>query len=474
MISEMFKKDIAVFIFNENIYLARAIKERLSNQSFDAHFYTDEALVRQAIYLALPHIVVLPSAQKYEKLIHDIRKMSREIQLIVIGPEEEYEGILSLKRKNYIDDYVLEPVTHLDSIEHRIQLASERWVLQNQLESIPKVPLATQTFIEKDLSEREPFQESILIEILDQNSEDEAMEYALEQLSKLTGQPYIFLSYDKIRDTLALKTLSFGKRKDLGDLGLHLGQLKSVEEFLKEPRQFKIFTDFISEVFNTENMEIFNLSTGEESFGFIVCLASLDSHAKSIGGRVSKILALKMDSHRKNHWIFNNIQIDKDYQCLANKHFYNKISDEISRARRIGLPLSIAVFEVSASSRTDIRHASTVLIKVLKRFTRVTDSIGKTSGQRFGLALIHCDLDNAVQKTRKLQSILKAALQENGLATVEVRAGVTSFPHQHLDAMSLLEAGEAACDLSAPFEVCLIAGDAPIEMKNKKINDVQL
>ena len=84
MISETYKKNISVFIFNENIYMARAIKDRLAASEYDVHFYTDENLVRQSVYLALPHIVILPSTQRFEKLLMDIRKMSREIQIFAI------------------------------------------------------------------------------------------------------------------------------------------------------------------------------------------------------------------------------------------------------------------------------------------------------------------------------------------------------------------------------------------------------
>ncbi|MCB9072947.1 MAG: diguanylate cyclase [Bdellovibrionaceae bacterium] len=476
MILEIFRKDISIFIFNENVYLARAIKERLVTQSFDAHFYTDETLVRQAIYLALPHIVLLPAAQKFEKLAQDIRRMSREIQIIAIGSEEEYETILAMKRKNFIDDYVLNPIQHLDSIDHRVQLSSERWVLMNQLETQPtssKTLLHNKhTFIEdankenipdQQIENREDLEKSLFMKMVEQDNEETLLQLVLEKLNQSVGISFVYFAYDSVREVMVLDGMSFGQHKHLKGLGIKLSELHSTAEFFLEPGKFKIFKDFMAQVFNVDSFVTQCVQSGEDTFGLLVALEILPANKQSLLEYTGNVLSMKIDLLRKGRFIFNNVQVDKSFHCLNNKVFYSQISDEISRSRRIQLPVSLVVFEVRGKLRAETRHASAILVKVLKRFTRVTDHVGRMQGDRFGLTLVHCTLSDAVTKARKLQSILRLAMQENNLEQIEVRAGVTSYPDQHADAMSLLEGGETACDLSAPYEVCCIEQE-PMEL----------
>lgn len=467
MTSEIYKKDISIFIFNENIYLARAIKDRIAPSEYDVHFYTDENLVRQSVYLALPHIVLLPSTQKYEKLLFDIRKMSREIQIIVLAPEEDYEAVLSLRRKGFIDDFIIDPLKYMESIPYRVDLACERWMLMSQIESQPqqqasgenlskesfieKAPLFTTSMPQVDLS-----QDSILSDILRAGTDVEAVRVTLERMASLTGKAFLYLEYDSIREVLALKDVSFGMRKDLEGLGIALNKVDNISEFLEKPHEYKIFKEFLSEVFSASECDTRLLKNGDDIFGMFIALARLDDGSSLILDRSLTGLVVKIDNVKKTRIIHNHVHMDREFSCYTNKVFYNKISDEISRSRRLTSPLSLLVFDVSGGARSEQRYAALVVAKVLQRFTRVTDLVGKVGLCQFGVLLPHCPLENAVEKARKLQAIVKAAFEENKITTVVVKAGVTAFPDQYSDAMSLLDAGERACSLADGFDVCLI------------------
>lgn len=473
MISENYKKNISVFIFNENIYLARAIKDRLAASEYEVHFYTDENLVRQAVYLALPHIVILPSTQRYEKLLVDIRKMSREIQLIVLAPEEDYEAVLSLKRKGYINDFIIDPLKYLDSIPYRVDLACERWVLMSQVESQPQVQeiadtaaLFTSNIPQMDLS-----QDSILSDVLAASDDTDAIRVGLERVSAFCGKGFAYFALDTTRDVLMLKDVSFGMRKDLEGLGIPLNNVDDVTGFLENPTEYKIYRDFFLEIFSTSETQSFRVQMGDDTFGFIVSLAALTEDGVHIVERTVQGLAVKIDNAKKTRTIHNYLQVDKEFGCLLNKVFYGKISDEISRARRLDSPVSLLIFDISSTSRTDQKYAASVVSKVLKRFTRVTDLVGKVGQFRFGVLLPHCPMQEGVSKARKLQSIVKAAVEENKIMNVTIKAGVTAFPDQHSDAMSLLDAGERACSMASGFDVCLIEGPEDATSLRDRIKD---
>lgn len=463
MISETYKKNISVFIFNENIYMARAIKDRLAASEYDVHFYTDENLVRQSVYLALPHIVILPSAQRFEKLLMDIRKMSREIQILVLAPEEDYEGVLALKRKGFINDFIVDPLKYLDSIPYRVDLACERWVLMSQMEEQQsQVARPTETFIEKvplfssNMPQVDLSQDSILSAILSADTDEQAIRTTLERLSAMSGKSFAYFEYNSIRDLIALSDVSFGMRKDLEGLGISLSDMENALEFLEKPMEYKIFTDFIHEVFAAKDAHSIVVKTGDEIHGLCVALATLTSESEQIVQRCVNGLAIKIDNVKKTRTIHNYLQVDREFACFNNKVFYNKISDEISRSRRLNLPLSLVAIDIASQKRTDQKYASSVVAKILKRFTRVTDVVGKVGSYRFGVLLPHCSMEDGIAKARRLQAIVKAAMEENKISSAVVRAGITTYPDQHADAMSLLDAAERACALADGFDVCMV------------------
>ncbi len=462
MISEIYNKNISIFIFNENIYLARAIKDRLVASQYEVHFYTDEHLLRQSVYLALPHIVIVPSTQKHEQLVFDIRKMSREIQIVVLAPEEDYEAVLSLKRKGFINDFIIDPLKYLDSIPYRVDLACERWILMSQLEENSPILNSERTAEVRDelfqsgIPQVDLSQDSVLSSVLSSETDVSAIKTALEKMSALVGKGFIFLEYDPSRELLALKDVSFGMRKELEGLGISLENIGPFTDFFSRPFEHKIFRDFLMQVFSVDDAQAFTLKQGDDVFGFLVSLTPIHQEHSILFERVAQAVSLKIDNAKKTRMIHNHLQVDRDYECFSNKYFYGQISDEISRAHRLSLPLTLIIFDLTSTPSSNLRHSSSVVCKVLKRFTRCTDLVGRTGTARFGVLLPHCSLESGISKARKLQTILRAALIENKQKDTVVKAGVTAYPDQQSDAMSLLDAAEKACLQADGFDVCVI------------------
>lgn len=482
MASEIYNQNISVFIFNENIYLARAIKDRLVSSQYEVQFYTDEHLLRQSVYLALPHIVIMPSHQQHEKLIFDIRKMSREIQIIVLAPEEDYEAVLALKRKGLVNDFIVDPLKYLDTIPYRVDLASERWILLSQVEergahkatttdllSLDKDNLFSQQVPQIDLSA-----DSILSAVISADTDVDAIKVCIEKLSAFLGKSFAYFDFDAIREFLILRDVSFGMRKELEGLGISLENSLSVADFFKAPQEQAVLKAFMRDVFSVDEFFVTVLEHGDDTFGCLVSLKSLNPEAVSVVHKVTQALTLKIDNAKKTRWLHNYVSVDRDFECFSNKFFYSKLSEEISRARRLSLPLTLLVFDVSCTKRAQLKHSASTVSKVLKRFTRCTDYVGRVGSTRFGVLLSHCSLDAGIEKAKRLQTIIKAALSENQLTDAIVRSGVTSFPDQQSDAMGLLDAAEKACLLSEGFDVCVMdMDDSKVSLRDRIKNRIK-
>ncbi|MBY0385925.1 response regulator, partial [bacterium] len=124
-----YKKEFSIFVYDENPVQARYLKEILSRAGYEVHFYTSEELFLQAIYLTLPHIILLPCLEKTADLAKEIKKISREIQIFATGAQSDGERLHRLLEQKLVYDYILEPVTFSAQLIHRIERGVEAWLV---------------------------------------------------------------------------------------------------------------------------------------------------------------------------------------------------------------------------------------------------------------------------------------------------------------------------------------------------------
>jgi GGDEF domain-containing protein len=170
-------------------------------------------------------------------------------------------------------------------------------------------------------------------------------------------------------------------------------------------------------------------------------------------------LQVVLENKYQARLLFDYLEVETKTFCLRSKNFYERLNNEISRARRLNRPISAVTFELRAKDPGHLQAGQQLVAKILKRFTRVTDFVGRISDRRFAAALPHADLENAAKKASTLLGIIQAAIDEKEGLGVTVSAGVNEFPTNVSDSMSLLEGCEEAAEQAAAFEVMVYAKD---------------
>jgi GGDEF domain-containing protein len=473
-----YKKEFSIFVYDENPVQARFLKEALVREGYEAHFYTTEDLLLQAIYLALPHIVVLPALDKTSEMVQSIHKISREIQIFGVGPASEGERLHRLLEQDLIYDYVLDPVTLTSQFTHRIQRGIEAWLskmsyekskqlLQEQKEkSTQVVPTATAMksldFIDEAAIQSTAVDHKIG-ELLLCESEEVAIQFGLKRLQDLCRKNFAYLKYDEAAGTLVLQDVATGMTKKLRHLGLKLEGVEDRNHFFLQAQDFKVWTDFFKQVFQAEHTSYFILKGKEVVHGLLVSLDSLNDDEKQVAQKVSRALSLILDNHFKTRLIFDHIPIELKSFCLNNKYFYEKLNAEISRARRHQIPVAVLSFDVQGETAQHVQQQALLLTKILRRFTRVSDFVGRLSDQKVAVALPHTPLEGAAFVGSRLQRIVQKAFAEKGWNSAIVTCGASCFPSLASDSMSLLEGSEEAASQSAPFEVVLYTIESTTE-----------
>ena len=134
-------------------------------------------------------------------------------------------------------------------------------------------------------------------------------------------------------------------------------------------------------------------------------------------------------------------------------YFHDRVSTEVSRARRTGQPLAIAMVDVDHFKSFNDTHGHAAgdqvlnaIAAVLHRSFRTTDVVSRYGGEEFVIAMPDTDLAGA---TRKLESVRRSIestpTHTNGARTVSVTisAGVSSFPGDGANQEELLAVADA-------------------------------
>jgi diguanylate cyclase (GGDEF)-like protein len=137
------------------------------------------------------------------------------------------------------------------------------------------------------------------------------------------------------------------------------------------------------------------------------------------------------------------------------RYLHERLSLEIERALRTGVPVTLLMIDVDFFKQYNDRHGHPAGDEVLRRLARllaeerrVTDVVARYGGEEFAILL--CDVDHlsAGRLAERIRDRVArspfphAADQPNGAITISV--GVADCPHNARSAKALLEAADAA------------------------------
>lgn len=457
-----YRKEFSIFIYNQNQSLARWLKESLAGLGYDAHFYTSHELMQQSVFLALPHVVVLPMGEDIRNVARAIKKVSQEILVIATGELHQQDGMVALVEQGIIYDYSLDPVTQIKAFQLRIERAVERWMLsitkETQAISAPAVesPEVFKNKMPEIVSVQLEKKDILLTQLIKEKTEEAIFTHTVRDVSALSGEAVVLLRHDATTESFVLANASIGLTSKQKDLGIRYGHLMGAlkEQFLRNPSAAEMFKEFFSEIFQKTKTTTCILKNDENTiFGLVVCLSDLDVEKQGEIFDYCRLATLLLDNQYKSKLIYDYVPLERKTFCLSSKAFYEELLTEVSRSRRIHLPVSVLTFVAVGSDAEESVRSYQLVAKILKRFTRVTDIIGRVSEQQFSVIFPHTAGAPAADKAARLLSIMKAALEEKHFKTVTVRAGVSEFPKTGNDSMSLLHTSERACDKAGAFEV---------------------
>lgn len=286
---------------------------------------------------------------------------------------------------------------------------------------------------------------------------DSILNLYLDWCSELEGVLGVaYFKYLAPHKTLILSQsvgLDLKKNIHLGvDLKAEEGEFFSSER-LKNPEQIKSLNELVQKVFKIENYYLQPLFQGANIQG-VFCFMGVPPIQSSEFKTRWSLLNLSVQNHLLKKRLYEVNIFDDDTEILNRQYFVQRMSEEISRSRRLKLPLSLLILKVDQydllfkqNDGYDKKLFIKLLSKAVMENSRMTDVLGRTSESEIAVLLPHTSKTGACIKAERLRKIIENldfshSIKNLDLVTVSI--GVSEYPSLCGDVSELFDSADGA------------------------------
>ncbi|HEX4926350.1 MAG TPA: GGDEF domain-containing protein, partial [Bdellovibrionales bacterium] len=210
------------------------------------------------------------------------------------------------------------------------------------------------------------------------------------------------------------------------------------------------------EVFNAREYEAYPIEGDDGVSGVVVALQAIDdSGAKRLFEAMVEVLKVAHSNAALKKTLHSQSVRDALTGLLNKKAFDQKLHEEISRARRIEMPvslISIGIDHFTEFADNNGQALADIVLKMIaslmKRTSRSIDIVARTGPAEFAVLLPHTTQTGAAVKAEKLRRLVEITkfpqreTQPGGRVTVSV--GVSEYPSLSADAEGLVQSSDSA------------------------------
>ena len=276
-------------------------------------------------------------------------------------------------------------------------------------------------------------------ELKKQNSFSASVEFFV----KTANVPIVYFEYQDSRSCLNLKNFChLSEVEESLCLRLHESDSSFDPSQLYKPKQIPVFHSQVQNIFGVNEYQHFSLVFNKRVIGIFAYL----SDSLFIKDKLF-ILSDHVKSFLWNRKWNQEGTVDELTGCFNEKYFLKQLFVEVSRARRIHLPLSLILLELDQFKELETHYGSykpgvfmKTLAKHLIRDSRAYDIFGFWPVGRLGIILPHTSERGASRKAEKIRWSIHSAhfskvFPDHGALTLSL--GLGEYPRVNRSADSL-------------------------------------
>ncbi len=490
------RSEFTVYIVDGDYAAAEKLVSLVKTTGYDTRYYPTLDSAISGAREAPPHVILFNYeifVDIAEDFLNKLQDVSPEILTILLLAAKQTIPALQLVEKNLAFDYQVRPlVSNLELIQ-KIDRAAQRLYFQFESEQLrdsmssggnaESVPTTTGNMqaggVVKDGSKTSPSLPSAgggVAEASDTTIEPEVLSRFLEQMTgvkdiertiqvyldalsaQMHNTPAIYFRYIPHYLSLVLSHATWLPIEKIRGIGVELKSIDPTQlpEQFQNPSQIEPLRHLLKAAFKVDNFSVFTHYSESEVLGVVVLFDPLQNSRSAQAAKVFwQIFEL---TYRRNSVLKekHTLEVHDSVTGLSNrKYFRSKLDEEMARARRIALPVSLVVIDIDhfkdLNKLIGVSNADTVLKMIgslLKKTTRVSDVLARLGADEIALLLPHTDHMGAAMKAERIRRIVEStrfpALIGRPIDHVTVSIGVSEYPAFCSDADMLLKTSDEA------------------------------
>lgn len=468
---EEVRPSFTVYLIASDTSKLEGIADSLGLAGYMVASFSELSAAVSEVYSNPPHFVIFDSEESkfsLKKAVKQIVTQLPETHILLVTPVAQREAMAPMLEHG-VYDLILTPLASAVELTRTLDRAAERdyfMYLNERLREMPPPEPATEESggeppaanTHSSISLTEDFHLSYVTKLFAQKVAEEAINVFAECVSGALGScPILFMKYIANRRVLMASVSYRLDGHDLSGLGLNFNEMSTAfrASQLRDPQDIPELGAMMKEVFNVDEYYALPVEALGEVQGVMIfmrappagALARMLEDWMSVLGRALSL----QESEKRLHVMCVK---DPATDLLNRQNFLSRMREEVSRARRTSLPVSVAIIAVDQYgqmvSKVGQEEAQTVLkmvARIFEKHSRVNDIIGRTGADEFAIVLPHTAKQGAMIKAERLRMIIESADFSRVIKSfpnITISLGVSEYPSMARDAEELLQSADEA------------------------------
>ncbi|OFZ19003.1 MAG: hypothetical protein A2Z20_11515, partial [Bdellovibrionales bacterium RBG_16_40_8] len=462
-----YRNSFNVVVAGSDLKSGSEIAATLTNAGYSCELRINIATLILELLKTPPHIIVLfyndsyflTGKNSHKEFIKKLRTFLPDVQIIFLVEQKDMVKACELYELGIYDCIV--------------------WPVANQLLILKAVDRAAETDYYILLNGQTRTKDEDLVTVQDSNFaifniwlKGIELVASREQLNRLWLQEAvrilrankaIFMRYNPTKKTLIVaETIGFDDEFEISDIGVDLLEKEPGfgEKMLHSPENLYALREFVEKGLCCESAFYFpHVYKGKVLGVFIIPFVD----AKVVSGKQNEFSYLGACLHSLHRqyehlemkaYLKKFVVYDIESEVLHSDFVYKKVKEEISRARRIGMPVSLLSLSIDNFEEIALIHSSEAIVKLLKAFaeilvknSRLNDIVGRSDRGQFIICLPHTDKRGGAIKAERIRRLIESADFSSILGAAEnltISVGVSEYPSICHDVGELINTSEMA------------------------------
>ncbi len=435
-----FSKEFLVSIFSQDADLGAEVKLCLTEARYEAFYFADHADFSLRMQSRPSHIVIIDVETLIiatHELIENILKISPEVQIILLTPEDKLLSFKQYRKFNVAFVAYRKMQGLADALLMVTDLICEKLYRTYQNEQIFE---AYQT--EKDnhqiLQEQQiqqinspvvrPYQSRISIYKL-----AESKEQLLDQFYQATPtQSWMYLKLVPTIQTLICVSSANVPENWSEGLSYKIPQKdkKFIEQILLGELPESLHS-YLKNKFSVEHIKFLPLIVKKTVEGILVSTQDIDAAVAEDFSLMSLVYENLVHESQPKF-----LDVEDNLTGFYNELFYKRILDkEIDRSKRTFSPLSVVKIKIDKFLEIETSHGRLVADEIIKKVadqikatSRLPDYICRTAENEFSLVLTNCHRKGAALRAERLRQALEVEKFSKSGLQITVSQGISEYP----------------------------------------------